>query len=133
MLVFASTIGRCFSNWMATKSVETVEKYLCSSKGEGEEQRYYFTDCIGFRTHNHSVGKQTLNHLPKLAKWLSSVVSDCLYVAFVCVFLSCHLCVLGWVHTLQLSECQGTSCSKQARYMKFKWLQRDSNPQPLSS
>ena len=34
---------------------------------------------------------------------------------------------------LKLPECQGTSCSKQARHMKFKRLQQDSNPQPLSS
>ena len=32
-----------------------------------------------------------------------------------------------------LPECQRTSCSKQAPYLKFKWQQRDSNPQPLSS
>ena len=24
-------------------------------------------------------------------------------------------------------------CSKQAQYLKFKWLQRDWNPQPVSS
>ena len=29
-------------------------------------------------------------------------------------------------------ECQGTPFSKQAQYLKFKWLQRDSNPQPLN-
>ena len=49
------------------------------------------------------------------------------------MFLSCHVCISEWVHTLYLPECQGTPCSKQARYLKFKWLQRDSNPQPLSS
>ena len=27
--------------------------------------------------------------------------------------------------------CQGTHCSKQGRYLKFKWLQRDSNLQPI--
>ena len=32
-----------------------------------------------------------------------------------------------------LHECQGTPCSKQAPYLKFKWQQRDSNSQPLSS
>ena len=32
-----------------------------------------------------------------------------------------------------LPECQGTPCSKQAPYLKFKWQQCDSNPQPLSS
>ena len=30
-----------------------------------------------------------------------------------------------------LSECQWTPCSKQAPYLKFKWQQRDSNPQHL--
>ena len=32
-------------------------------------------DCNWTRTHNHLVRKQTLNHLVKLAKWLSWVVS----------------------------------------------------------
>ena len=32
-----------------------------------------------------------------------------------------------------LPECQETPCSKQAPYLKFKWQQRDSDPQPLSS
>ena len=32
-----------------------------------------------------------------------------------------------------LPECQGTPYSKQAPYLKFKWLQLDSNPQQLSS
>ena len=32
-----------------------------------------------------------------------------------------------------MPECQGTDCSKQAQNLKFKWEQRDSNPQPLSS
>ena len=31
-----------------------------------------------------------------------------------------------------LPEFQGTPCSKQAPYLKFKWQQRYSNPQPLS-
>ena len=31
-----------------------------------------------------------------------------------------------------LTECQGTSCSKQMPYLKFKWLQLDSTPQPLN-
>ena len=32
-----------------------------------------------------------------------------------------------------LPECQETPCLKQAPYPKFKWLQKDLNPQPLSS
>ena len=31
-----------------------------------------------------------------------------------------------------LPKFQGTPCSKQVPYLKFKWQQRDSNPQPLS-
>ena len=39
-----------------------------------------------------------------------------------CMFLSCHVRIWEWIHTLQLPECQGTPCSKQARNLKFKWL-----------
>ena len=37
------------------------------------------SECNWTRTHNHLVHKQTLNHLAKLAKWLSCVVSTYLY------------------------------------------------------
>ena len=32
-----------------------------------------------------------------------------------------------------LPECQKIPCSKRTPYLKFKWQQRDLNPQPLSS
>ena len=38
------------------------------------------------------------------------------------LFLSCHVRVSAWIHTLKLPECQGTSCSNQARNLKVKWL-----------
>ena len=91
------------------------------------------SDWNRIRTHNHLVHERTLNHLAKLAKWLSCIVRTYLYGAFDCMFLSCHLRISEWIHTLQLPECQGTPCLKQARNLKFKWLQLDSNPQPLSS
>ena len=91
------------------------------------------SDCNGTRTHNHLIRKRTLNHLAKLAKRLSCAVSTYLYGAFDCIFLSILVRVWQWIHTLELPECQGTPCSKQAPYLKIKWLQRDSNPQPLSS
>ena len=84
-------------------------------------------DCNGTRTHNHFVYKRTLKHLAKPVEWLNCVVSTYLYSAFDCMFLSGYTRVLEWIHTLHLSECQGTPCSKQAQYLKFKWLQRDSN------
>ena len=62
--------------------------------------QHHHWDCSGTRTHNHLVYKWTLNHMAKLAKWLSCVVSTYLYSAFDCVFLSCHICVSEWIHTL---------------------------------
>ena len=50
-----------------------------------------FRDKNEIRTHNHLDRKRTLNHLTKLSKWLSCVVSIYLYVAFDCMLLSCHL------------------------------------------
>ena len=43
------------------------------------------SDSNGIWTHNHLVPKQTLNHLAKLSKWLSYVVSTYLYGAFVVI------------------------------------------------
>ena len=36
--------------------------------------------------------------------------------------MSSQIRVLEWIYTLQLPECQGTGCSKQTRYRKFKWF-----------
>ena len=85
------------------------------------------------RFHNHLVCKRTLSHLAKLTKWLRWVVSTYLYGAFDCILLSCHLYISEWIHSLHLGECQGSPSSKQAWYLKKKWLQRDSNPQLLNS
>ena len=87
----------------------------------------------GTLTHNHLVHKRTLNHLTKQTKWLSWIVRTYLYGAFDCIFLSCHMRISESIHTLYLSEFQGTPCLKQAGYLKLKPQQLDSNPQPLSS
>ena len=91
------------------------------------------SDCSRTRINNHLVHKRTRNHLAKPAKWLSCVMSIYPYGAFDCISLSCHVRASEWIHTLWLPECQRTHCSKQERYPRFKWWQRDSNPQPLSS
>ena len=57
-------------------------------------------DCKDTRTQNHLVPKQTLYHLAKLTKWLSCVDSGSLFGAFVCMFLSCQVCISEWTHTL---------------------------------
>ena len=46
-------------------------------------------DSNRIRTHNRLVRKWTLNHLAKLAKWLSCVVSTYLHGAFDCMLLTC--------------------------------------------
>ena len=83
--------------------------------------------------HNHFLRKGTLNHLAKLTKWLSCVVSTYLYGAFDCMLLSSHVRISEWIYTLQLPKFQAIPCLKQAWYLKLKWQQRDSNPQPFSS
>ena len=92
-----------------------------------------WSDSNWTRTYNHLVLKETFNHLAQLAMWLSCVLSTYLHTAFDCMFLSCHVRVSWWIHTLYLTECQGTPSSKQARNLKVQWLQWVSNPQPLSS
>ena len=57
------------------------------------------------RTHDHLVRRQTLNHLAKLAKWLA---------IWLYVLISYHACVSEGTYTLDLPECLGTPCSKQA-------------------
>ena len=105
-----------------------VKELLAPSK----RHIWRLSDCNGIRTHNHLVCKRTPNHLAKLAKWLSWVMSTYQYGPFDCMFLSCHVRVREWIHTLQGPDCEGTPCSKEAPYLNIKWLQRDSNPQPLS-
>ena len=70
-------------------------------------------DCNGTWTHDHLVRKRTPHHLAKLTKWLSFVVSTYLYGAFDWMFLSCHVRVSEWIHTLKLPECLRSPCSKQ--------------------
>ena len=48
------------------------------------------------RSQNNLVLKRTLNHFPKLAKWLNCVVNTYLYHAFDCLFLSYHVNVSEW-------------------------------------
>ena len=90
-------------------------------------------DCKGTSTYKKLVPKWTFDLLAKLTQWLSCVVSTYLYGAFNYVLLSCHVRVPECIHTLCFHEYQGTSCSKQARYLKFKWFQCNLNSQPLSS
>ena len=57
-------------------------------------------DCNGTRTHRHLVCKRKFNRFVKLAKRLSCVKCTYLYGAFDCIFLSWHVRVSEWIHTL---------------------------------
>ena len=57
------------------------------------------SDMNQIRTHDHLVGKQRLNHLVKLAKWFSCVVSTYLYGAIDCMLLPCPGRALEWIDT----------------------------------
>ena len=70
-------------------------------------------------------GLSYTKHVPKIKITVSA--------SFNCMFLLCHVRVSEWIYTLRLPECQGAPCLKQARYLKIKWLQRDSNLQQLAS
>ena len=88
----------------------------------------FLNDCNRTRTHNHLDHKQALNHLAKLAKWLSCVASTHLFGTFDCMFLSCHMCMSESIHTL--------SCLNVKELIGWNshniWSLSDSNPQPLS-
>ena len=57
-------------------------------------------DRNGIRTCNHLVRKWTLNHLTKLTKWLSCVLSTYRYGSFDFVLLSCHIRVMERIYSL---------------------------------
>ena len=127
LTVCSCHVTYAFQSESTLYSCLNVKELLARSRREIWSLR----DCNCSRTQNHLVHKRTLNHLAKLAKWLSCALSTYRYGAFVCMFLSCHVQFSEWIHTLQLSECQGTPCSKQTRNLKLKWLQLDSNSEQL--
>ena len=49
---------------------------------QSRREIWSLSDCNWTRSHNHLVCKRTLNHLAKLAKWLSRVVSTTIECGF---------------------------------------------------
>ena len=121
------------SEWIHTLVCLNVEELLTRSMCH----IWSLSDCNRIQTHNHTVCEQTLNHSAKLAfKWLS--LND--WAVLWLLICTVHLTVSYYVACefqsesthYNLPECQGTLCLKQAPYLKFKWRQRDLNPQPFS-
>ena len=135
VLIYTVQLSVCSYNVTSTFQSEfTIYSCLNVKKVLSWYRRniWSLSDCNRTWSHKNLFRKQTLNHLATLAKLLSCVVNNYLYGAFDWMFLSCHVRISEWIHILYLPECRGTSCSDKARYLKFKWLQRDSNPQPLT-
>ena len=82
------------SEWIHTPYLPEYKELLAQSRHE----IWSLSDCNWTRTQKHLAQKWTLNHLAKLAKWLSCVLSTYPYVAFDCVFFSCYVRVLEWIH-----------------------------------
>ena len=57
----------------------------------GTSEIWRLSDCNWTRAQNHLFRIQALNHLAKLAKWLSCVLNYYMYGVFDCIFLSCHI------------------------------------------
>ena len=108
-------------------------RFIVNPHSRSSHKIWSSKDCKWTPTLNHLVRKRTLNHLAKLVKSLSCVLSTYLNGAFDCMFLSCRRCNSEWIHSLKLPECRGAPCSKQTRNRKFRWLQLDSDREPLSS
>ena len=78
------------------------------------------SDCNGTRTDNHLVHKRTINRLARLPKWLSCVVSTCLFILLRCIWLywrnGNQQVVYVVVHILNMSV-----LSRLALYENFLW------------
>ena len=84
------TLDRYSPSWFPLSlnlrvSIKPQNKYWYNEMTINFFRKVYFkvlSDCNGTWTHYHLVRKRTLNHLVKLAKCLSCVVSTYLYGAF---------------------------------------------------
>ena len=112
-----------------SKWIHTIVAWMSrNSSLETDTISASLSNCNGAWTHN-LVRKRPHDHLAKLAKWLRYVVSNYLYGAFDCMFLSSHVRVSERIHTLSFYSCLNVEklLAQNRRYLKFKWLQRDSN------
>ena len=109
LLILISTVHLTVCYYHVTCAFQSESSlYTCLNVRErlarNRHEIWSLSDCNWTRTHNHLVHKRTLNHLAKLAKWFSCVVSIYLYGAFDSMLLSCHVRVSEWTTT----ECEFT-------------------------
>ena len=75
--VFLSCMSNTCLDWIYTMQLLERQGTPCPKK----VKYLKFNACKRNRTHSHLVPQQTLNHLARLAKWMSCVVSTYLYSA----------------------------------------------------
>ena len=122
-ITYAFQSESTFYSWLNVK--ELLAQNMCKI--------WSLSDCNGTRTHNLLVRKRILNHLAKLGKWLICVMSTHLYSACDCMFLLCHVRVQIESTLYSCLNVKELLVRNKLRNLKFKWLQRDSTPQPLST
>ena len=75
--------GTVFSNHFTYEFQNESTLFSCLNVKEVLAQNrrdiWLWEDCKEIRSYKHLVGKQTLNYLAKLTKWLNCVVSTYLY------------------------------------------------------
>ena len=112
-----------FQNESTLYSCSNVKELLAQNKHD----IWSLSDCNAIRTHYHLVRKQTFNHLAKLAKWLSCVVStyQLNHLAPLAKSLSVHLQTKWlWVRVLLQPLKLQILCLFQARSsLTFRQLQ----------
>ena len=92
--------------------------------------RLLSNDSNGIRTHNHLARKQPFSQTGQ------KIEVRCEYLSVRCIWP--YVTVMSRTTfrvnllSIVLPECQGTTCSKQAPHLKFKWQQQYSNPQPTT-
>ena len=89
------------SEWIHTLYLLEFQELLAWNRRD----IWSLSECNGTQTHKHLVRNQTLNHLAKLTKSLSCVLSTYLYLAFDCMLVSSKVRNSEWIHTLYLPEC----------------------------
>ena len=81
--VFSYHVTYAFQSEFALYSCLNVKKLLARNRRD----IWSLSDCNGSRTHNHLVRKRILNHLAKLTKWLSWIVSTYLQCIWLYVLI----------------------------------------------
>ena len=108
-IVCSSHVTYAFQSESIVYSCLNVKEHLAWSRHETRS----LSDCKWTRTHNHLVCKGTLNHLTKMAKWVSCVLS---------IYLKVHLtgCPCHVTYAFQ-SESSLYSCLNAKEFLA-KWL-----------